>query len=585
MYIVSNFLKLLNFLTFKKKILFLIIVFLLLISSILDAVGVALIIPFFDLLLGRETSFFSTLILNFFKNSYKEDQLTLFFLIFILFFYVFKSLVISFATYLQFNFIFKIQSNIKINIFRHYINLPYKKFLELNSSKITNLVTQDLYLFIFNFMVPLLNLISDSLIILSILILFIIVNPVNFLFFLVTFLLFLISFLFLKFSTRKYAYWGPQREKLDDQTLKIFQNALANIKITKINNRIDYFVNDFSNKVYLSSKLQSFFYTILQLPRIFVELLIIFLLLLSYYILSNTSSNQDILISLAFLTAGAFRIAPSINRIILALQSLKYSQSTFRSVYSFIHKEKNFTNNKFFTKIFFKNSKLIFENINFSYKKKKILNNISLKINAGEFIGIIGRSGSGKSTLLDLISGIVIPNSGNIYLNNQKIKLNNFSWQKNIGYVTQSNILQDENIYQNIAFGKKVNKILINKILSRLNLEIFINSENKSLGEKGLKISGGQAQRISLARALYLKPEILLIDEGTNALDSATEKVIMNFLNSQKGRITVIFVSHRNNILNKCDKIYEIRNNKIFLRKLDFSEKKKKILNFNKLKK
>ena len=132
--------------------------------------------------------------------------------------------------------------------------------------------------------------------------------------------------------------------------------------------------------------------------------------------------------------------------------------------------------------------------------------------------------------------------------------------------MTQSNILLDENIYQNISFGTKVNKILINEILSSLNLKNFINSENKNLGEKGLKISGGQAQRISLARALYLKPEILLIDEGTNALDYTTEKVIMNFLYAQKRKITVIFVSHRNNILNKCDKIYEIKNNKIFLK-------------------
>jgi len=567
MYIFSNFLNLYNFLTFKNNILFLILVFFLLISSILDAVGVALIIPFFDLLLERETSFFTNLITNFFKNFYKDKGLTLVFVIFILLFYSLKSLVIGFANYLQYYFVFKIQSNIKINIFKYYINLPYKKFLDLNSSKITNVVTQDLHLFIFNFMVPLLVLIAEGLIILSILVLFMIINPLNFIFFLVIFLLFLILFFFLKFSTKKHKYWGEKRESLDEQSLKIFQNALTNIKITKINNKIDYFVNDFSNKVYLSSKLQSFFYTILQLPRIFVELLIIFLLLLSYYILSNSGSNHDTLVSLALLTAGAFRIAPSINRVMLALQSLKYSQSTFIKVFSFLHRKKKFTKNNTYKNIIFKNSKLTFKNINFSYKKKKILNNISLDINAGEFVAIIGKSGSGKSTLLDLLSGILIPTSGYTYLNNQKITLNNFSWQKNIGYVTQSNILLDENIYQNISFGTKVNKILINEILSGLNLKNFINSENKNLGEKGLKISGGQAQRISLARALYLKPEILLIDEGTNALDAVTEKVIMNFLYAQKGKITVLFVSHRNNILNKCDKIYEIKNNKIFLKK------------------
>jgi ABC-type multidrug transport system fused ATPase/permease subunit len=567
MYIFSNFFSLYNFLNFKKKILFSVLIFFLLISSVLDAVGVGLVVPFFDLLLNRETSFFSSLILNFFKSFYDDKQLTLVFLIFILFFYCFKSLVVSFSNYIQYYFVFKIQSNIKINIFKHYINLPYKKFLDLNSSKIINLVNQDLHLFTFNFMVPLLVLIAESLIIISIITLFIIINPLNIFFFLTIFFLFLILYFFLKISTKKHKHWGEQRENLDAQTLKIFQNALTNIKITKINNKIDYFVNDFSNKVYSSSNLQSFFYTILQLPRIFIELLIIFLLLLSYYFLSNSGSNQDTLVYLALLTAGAFRIAPSINRVMLALQSLKYSQSIFKTVYSFLESKKNFIGNNSVKSIIFKASKLSFKNVDFSYKQHKILYNTSLDINSGEFVAIIGKSGSGKSTLLDLISGILTPTSGNIYLNNQKIKLNNSSWQKNIGYVTQSNILLDEDIYQNISFGAKVNKILIDKILSKLNLKNFINSKNKNLGEKGLKISGGQAQRISLARALYLKPEILLIDEGTNALDSVTEKVIMNFLYAQKGKITVIFVSHRNNILNKCDKIYEIKNNKIFLKK------------------
>jgi ABC-type multidrug transport system fused ATPase/permease subunit len=567
MYIFSNFLNLYNFLNLKKKILLLVLIFFLLVSSVLDAVGVGLVVPFFDLLLNRETSFFSSFIINFFKIFYDDKKLTLVFLIFILFFYCFKSLVVSFSNYIQYYFVFKIQSNIKINIFKHYINLPYKNFLDLNSSKIINLVNQDLHLFIFNFMVPLLVLIAESLIIISIITLFIIINPLNLFFFLAILLLFLILYFFLKISTKKHKLWGEQRESLDAQTLKIFQNALTNIKITKINNKIDYFVDEFSNKVNSSSNLQSFFYTILQLPRIFIELLIIFLLLLSYYFLSSSGSNEETLVYLALLTAGAFRIAPSINRVMLALQSLKYSQSIFKTVYSFIKMKENFTQNKSLKRIIFNDSELSFKNINFSYKKNKILNNISLDINSGEFVAIIGKSGSGKSTLLDLISGILTPTSGNIYLNNQKIKLNNYSWQKNIGYVTQSNILLDEDIYQNISFGAKVNKVLIDKILSRLNLRNFINSKNKNLGEKGLKISGGQAQRISLARALYLKPEILLIDEGTNALDSATEKLIMNFLYAQKGKITVIFVSHRNNILNKCDKIYEIRNNKIFLKK------------------
>ena len=179
---------------------------------------------------------------------------------------------------------------------------------------------------------------------------------------------------------------------------------------------------------------------------------------------------------------------------------------------------------------------------------------------------IYGESGSGKSTLLNLLMGLIEPTSGDILLDDQDSIFNNkTNWRNIVSYVPQQIYLLDDTIEKNIAFGEKTKNIdheRLKQVIKLSKLDNFLreNDLNKyNLGEKGMKISGGQIQRIGVARALYRNPKVLLLDESTNGLDYETEKNFLNDLKELKKEITIIFVSHREHIKDHADEFVEIK--------------------------
>ena len=222
--------------------------------------------------------------------------------------------------------------------------------------------------------------------------------------------------------------------------------------------------------------------------------------------------------------------------------------------------------------------------ISFNYKKNSKFNisNINFTIKKGESIGIVGPSGSGKSTILNIILGLLKPNSGEILFDDLSIKEIE-GWNKNVGYVPQNVYLTDDTIYNNIAFGVGKDKNKFKKVgvsLKKAQLNNFIatlpNKENTIVGEKGVRLSGGQIQRIGIARALYHNPKILVLDEASSALDYKTEESLMSAVNLLKGKTTMIIVTHRLSTVEKCDKIIEIKNGKI--NKITIKKKMKAVI-------
>ena len=171
------------------------------------------------------------------------------------------------------------------------------------------------------------------------------------------------------------------------------------------------------------------------------------------------------------------------------------------------------------------------------------IESFSLDIEVGNTIGIIGPSGSGKSTIINLFLGLLEPQSGNIKVDNFSIKKNYKSWQQNIGYVPQNIYLTDDSFLSNIAFGEKEDKIdlkRVKEIIKDVKLDDYINNLpnglNTYLGERGVRLSGGQLQRIGIARALYNDPPVLVLDEATSSLDMETEEKIMKAVNSLQSK-------------------------------------------------
>ena len=269
---------------------------------------------------------------------------------------------------------------------------------------------------------------------------------------------------------------------------------------------------------------------------------------------------------------AAFRTIPSVNRILNAKQTIKFLLPSLNNLKDDLNNEK--INVQIINSATFKlNEKLPFENSidinNVSYKypntNKDVLTNLSFSIKKNEYVGVVGQSGSGKSTLLDLIMGLIIPDKGQILIDKVNINTNLISWQNRVGYVPQSVFLIDDSIKNNITFGynsESVDPKQIIDVCKKAQIYDFINSLDKkfetNVGEKGIKLSGGQIQRLGIARALFSNPDIIIFDEATSSLDLKTENEFLEGLELLRGKVTIIFVSHRKPSLKYCNKIIDL---------------------------
>ena len=203
------------------------------------------------------------------------------------------------------------------------------------------------------------------------------------------------------------------------------------------------------------------------------------------------------------------------------------------------------------------------------------IKNISFTIRKGEKIGIFGTTGSGKSTLLDLFMGLNKPSKGNIFIDgydiNDKKNISKLkSWHKSISHVPQKMYFTNATIAENIAFGvpkKEINMERIHTVSELAKISKFIESSplgyDSLIGERGVNLSGGQLQRIAIARALYRCPKVLILDEITSALDKQTEKEVLSSIQTLDKNITIIVIAHRKSTLKNCDKIIQLEDGEI----------------------
>ena len=557
----------LNLLEKKDKLLFHYVVFIQLGGSILEAFGVALIIPILGSILGQGGSnLFFLSDINETLNFSSKGNLLIFLVAVMLIFFIFKNAALALIYKKVTNFAFSIQFKIKSKVYSHFIKQQYQKFSEVGSSNLISTISVDLNIFTQNFIISLLLFISEFFVLLMISILLLLVEPAGFLLIIFCALIFIL--LFFKFFKNRLKEFGDEKEKNEIMLQKIINDSLSSFQITKIHNKEDFFINKFNIFNHKTSFLYGKFAFLQTIPRLFLELLIIILIsILIFIMIKFDYSFNEIFIKIAIFSAAAFRVMPSINRLTYTYQSIIFSSATLKKI-SLINDEILSTKNnniakkeKSKIKVNFKDS-LRMENISFNYGTNKILENINLKIKKGEAIGIYGASGGGKTTLINLISGLLQPSNGKIFLDNTELKIHNAQWQKIVGYVPQAINLLNDTIINNITFcDDHVDHELLKKISIESEIsELIINEGNKEVGEKGLKMSGGQLQRLSIARALYKKPEILIFDEATNALDEETEKKLLETIYSFKGKITLIIISHNLKNLDKCDAKYKLEN-------------------------
>jgi ABC-type multidrug transport system fused ATPase/permease subunit len=552
---------------YEKKYFFILLLFIL-INSFFEFFSIALLFPILNLLLNSDSSKFDWILQN---NLFKKisfhgfDYLMLFLFMFIFFFFI-KALFNLYYIHVQNNFIKKLRIRFPQDLIRKYFNAPYNFFFLRTSENI--LRNMSLAITFSSGVLALLTLISEILVAVFIVSLLLTVN-ISITLYLIAFFGFA-SFLFIMLGKNRFYFLGIKAQEYSEKLNKEILQGFGAIKDIKVSGKESYFLNKFANYNYIEAKYNYRRDFILQMPKIFVEFVVAVILVFIIFFMSKLSySSNDIIITVSVLVLSCLRLMPSFTRIVAAVQKLQY----LLPLNQILLNEINIKNSKLIisnsdnkSQIVFK-KKIAFKNIVYGYNKNNlILNNLNLSIQKNDCIGIFGDSGSGKSTFNDIVVGLLEPIRGDILVDSIKLTSKNFLyWKKKISYVSQFTYFINDTIEKNIAFGfenKNINKNLIRECLIHSQMIDVVkklpNGINTKIGERGINLSAGQLQRISIARALYRNSEFLLLDEATSALDEENENLFLDTLKNLKNKLTIVMISHKKNNFRICNKVFEL---------------------------
>jgi ATP-binding cassette, subfamily B, bacterial PglK len=396
-------------------------------------------------------------------------------------------------------------------------------------------------------------------------------------------------FLIYKFVRNILAENGSAISSLLSVRFKIMSNAFGGIRDLLIAHKSKHYLTNFNASGEQFSKRSASSIALAQIPRFLVETLafILIILLVIYLYLSSEGDLKTILPSIALYAFTGFKLIPCFQQIYSGSAQIRTHISAFDAVKvdlenisrqeldnssEIAFEAKNMGNDSGSRKSLFESS-LRLENINFNYDStnQTVLKGLNLTIHRNQCIGITGPSGSGKSTLIDIILGLLEVKEGRLYIDGA---LQNLDYWKEgkwlIGYVPQDIFLVDGSILENIVFGGSITdgaRLLVNDLLVKLELGSFLEGLSDGIdtqvGERGVQLSGGQKQKIAIARCLYNQAELIIFDEATSSLDSASESEIMKVIKTLSKRATVILVAHRLSTLIDCDVIYYMENGEI----------------------
>ena len=326
-----------------------------------------------------------------------------------------------------------------------------------------------------------------------------------------------------------------------------------------------------------------------QIPRFFIELVTYTVVIIGILLVIYSGENLENLLPLVAIYAFAgLKLLPAFQQIFLAYVRIKAGQTALNNIYPKIlnaKKIKEFSYEKTDKRFQF-NRDVKLKNISFRYdinSKKTSVKNINLTIKKNSIIGLAGPSGGGKSTIIDIMCGLLEPSKGQILIDGKKLnKIKMRQWQNNLGVVNQMPFLSGNRIDDNISFRNitgNFDKKKLDNLIKKVELNKFIRKQKKGLksniSDRGINISGGERQRIAIARSLYFDNDIIIFDEATNALDKITEGKIINYIKELGDTKTIIIITHRTNTLKICDYIYLVRNGSIISSgKYDFLKRK-----------
>jgi len=569
--------KILTLLTPRERRRGFLLMVMVLIMAVMNTIGVASIIPFMSVL-GQPDIVYTNKWLNraYTAFGFSDPQDFLFFLGILVFAALVSSIMFKALTqYTLQRFTQMRNCSLSCKLFKGYLNRPYIWFLNRHSSDLVLNMLSEVNQIINGVLIPILQLFAHGMVVLFLIILLMLVDPI--LVMMVTLVLggtYTVIYLVI----RKYlSRIGKDRVLANRQRFRVVQEALGGIKEIKIFHREQSFFNRFTGPAARFSRHQASNNIASIMPRFLLEIVAFGgILLIALYLLKTSGSFNQALPILSVYALAGFRLLPALQQIFAQVTSLRFGLPALESVYKDIIElsESIQSIKKDQYKLFIPKQNIQLKNISFTYPgaQAAALKNLDLTIPARATIGLVGSTGSGKTSAADVILGLLYPQEGQLLVDGKPITpANILAWQRTLGYVPQQIYLSDDTVAANIAFGISEDQIDMNAVIRAAKityLHDFVSSDLEKgyetlVGERGIRLSGGQIQRIGIARALYHDPAVLIFDEATSALDNQTEQLVMEAIGGMDKRKTIILIAHRLNTVKHCDCVFIIENGKL----------------------
>tara|TARA_B110001452_G_scaffold140046_1_gene116384 strand:- start:7164 stop:8852 length:1689 start_codon:yes stop_codon:yes gene_type:complete len=550
----------------KQKITLLVILIMMFIMGFFEFLSISAILPILATFTNQSTEieFFNNYLTKI-KNLSGSSNFIIICSLFLLASFLLKNIFFYIYTKFVTSFMFYLSVEQQMKTFSKYISLPYEVVRDVSSSKILRDINVESRLIISQFTSPILTLLLNTITITFILIFLSFYNFKLTMILVIGFSFFAYLFIFL--FKKRLEEFGTLRLKFSTRLLQSIKETFDGLRELKIYKKDHIFLKNFRKTSIKITNMGIKQAMISALPKILTEVFLIIVFVSVVVFTINKYPIEQIMGSIAMYAVSGLRLMPIFLSANSAYQKINFSKATVDVILKHLNQEGIDEKTKKYNNFSFK-EKISFENVSFNYEKENaIFQNFSTTINKNSFIGISGASGSGKSTFVDLLAGLVKPQKGKILIDNiETNKLYNDNINNLFSYVQQKVHLFNTSILKNITFEEDIKKIDIKKLeytLKFCELEKMIenlpNGIDSSLSAFGTNISGGQLQRVGLARAIYKDSEIVLLDEALSNLDDKNKDLILDRIAELKANKTIIYISHDVSELKKCDSIIELK--------------------------
>ena len=549
-----------------------ILIIMTIVGSFLEMLGVSIIVPLIRVIMDVDILLTSPIITKIYKETGSVDRTNIVLIVGVgtAIVYTVKNLYMICLSWKRVKFAAGVQKELSVNLMRSYMNKGYVYFLNTNTGELQRRIQNDAE-GVYYVLLQGMRLIAE---VFSVFCICILIFIIDWKMACCIMLFAIIGFILVSLTCRRYIRKiGKEFQRYNSLVNSSLIQTVQGIKEITVMQCKEFFVEKYEKSLEKRQKIIVGQVVAAESPAYLIEAVCVAGMLIVVSISAlNSNEMTGFVSSIGAFAIAAFRILPSVGKITNYLNNFMFYYPSLNSVYDNLErlKQENIENKIHIDMqeetVTFKNE-LELKGIEWKYptSDNSVVKGLDLKIKKGMSVGFIGASGAGKTTVADIILGLFEPQKGKIFIDEKEINISTKNWHKIIGYVPQNIYLIDDSVRNNIAFGMKEENISDDDVwhaLEQAQLKEFIKTLpqglNTQVGDRGVRFSGGQRQRMAIARALYHNPEILVLDEATSALDAETENAVMEAIDLLHNKKTMIIVAHRLSTIENCDEVYEI---------------------------